>query len=109
MNRPTVDKADFTHEALAIAALSFLASDPERLGRFLAVTGLGPETLRDAAARPGFLTAILDYLMSDETLLVAFAANAGIAPEAVTRAQARLSDTEGVKEAEGNAGENDFS
>ncbi|MGV6874882.1 DUF3572 domain-containing protein [Pseudochelatococcus sp. B33] len=87
-------KADFQSdsgdEALAIAALSFLASDPERLGRFLAVTGLGPETLRQAASRPGFLVAVLDYLASDETLLVAFAANAGLEPEAVVRAHRRL-------------------
>lgn len=74
-------------EALAIAALSFLAAEPERLGRFLAVTGLGPENLREAAARPGFLAAILDYLASDETLLVAFAANAGVDPETVARAR----------------------
>ncbi|MGI6245610.1 MAG: DUF3572 domain-containing protein [Pseudochelatococcus sp.] len=80
-------------ETLAIAALSFLAGEPERLGRFLAVTGLGPETIREAATTPGFLVAVLDYLAGDESLLVAFAANAGIAPEAVAAAHARaLSD-----------------
>lgn len=77
-------------ESLAIRALSFLAGDAERLGRFLAVTGLGPETIRRAASDPGFLAAILDYLASDETLLVAFAANAGVLPDAVTRARQRL-------------------
>lgn len=77
-------------EALAITALTFLASDAERLGRFLSVTGLGPETLRQAAARPGFLVAVLDYLATDETLLLAFAANAGLAPEAVADAHRRL-------------------
>lgn len=80
-------------ETLAIEALSFLASDPERLGRFLAVTGLGPETLRQAAARPDFLAAILDYFIGDETLLVAFAANAGMEPETVVRAHQRLAGT----------------
>ena len=59
-------------ESLAIKALAFLASDPERLGRFLAITGLGPETIRKAASNPGFLVAVLDYLANDETLLVAF-------------------------------------
>ncbi|MFC0219188.1 DUF3572 domain-containing protein [Pseudochelatococcus lubricantis] len=77
-------------EALAISALAFLAGEPERLGRFLAITGLGPETIRGAASNPGFLTAVLDYLANDETLLVAFAANVGIAPEAVAQAQTRL-------------------
>lgn len=75
-------------KSLAIKALAFLAGDPERLGRFLAITGLGPETIRKAATNPGFLVAVLDYLASDETLLVAFAANAGILPEKVAQAQA---------------------
>lgn len=94
-----MSKTDFQpdsgDEALAITALSFLAGDPERLGRFLAVTGLGPETLRQAAARPGFLAAVLDYLAGDETLLLAFAANAGLAPEAVVRARQRLGGGDG--------------
>lgn len=90
-------------DALAIAALSFIAGDAERLGRFLAVTGLGPGTLREAAARPDFLAAILDYLSGDETLLVTFAANAGVQPEAVVRAQHRLSGADGGGEGKGGA------
>ncbi len=33
-------------EGLAIQALTFIAEDPERLGRFLAVTGIGPAEIR---------------------------------------------------------------
>lgn len=77
-------------ESLAIKALAFLAGDPERLGRFLAITGLGPETIRKAASNPGFLAAVLDYLSSDETLLVTFAANAGVAPEKVSQARSLI-------------------
>ena len=36
--------AEFATEA-AIAALGFLADDPERLERFLALSGLGPQNL----------------------------------------------------------------
>ena len=32
-------------EELAIAALSFIAAETERLGRFLALTGIGPESI----------------------------------------------------------------
>ena len=32
-------------EIVAIQALNFIAGDPERLGLFLAETGIGPETL----------------------------------------------------------------
>ena len=42
-------------EIVAIQALSFIAGEPERLGLFLAETGVGPETLRNAAADPKFL------------------------------------------------------
>jgi hypothetical protein len=75
---------------LAIAALSFIASDPEQLGRFLALTGIGPESIRDAASEPGFLLGVLDHLAGDEALLVAFANQNGIDPEDVTRAREAL-------------------
>ncbi|MEO6947009.1 MAG: DUF3572 family protein, partial [Nitrobacter sp.] len=39
-------------EIVAIQALSFVAGDTERLGRFLAETGIGPETLRASASDP---------------------------------------------------------
>ncbi len=50
---------------------SFLATDPERLGRFLAITGIGPEAIRTAAADPQFLAGVLDHVVSDEPLLLA--------------------------------------
>ena len=77
-------------EAVAIAALSFLAADPERLGRFLATSGLGPETLRTAASEPNFLAGVLDHVVENEQLLVLFAEHEGIDPFDVTRARMRL-------------------
>ena len=74
-------------EAIAIQALSFLASEPERLGRFLAVTGIGPESIRAAAATPGFLAGILDYLIANEALLLDFTAERGFDPASVVRAR----------------------
>jgi hypothetical protein len=79
-------------EALAIAALGFLADDPERLSRFLALSGLGPGNLRQAAADPSFLLAVLDHLAGDERLLVAFASAQRLDPSAVARARAALAD-----------------
>src|SRR5437763_3717547 len=60
-------------EELAIAALGFIAGDDERLGAFLALTGIAPESLRTAAREPNFLLGVLDHLASDEALLIAFA------------------------------------
>ena len=75
---------------MAIEALAWLAGDPTRLERFLALSGLGPQNLRRAAADPGFLGAILDYLAANESLLIEFSTYSKRAPEAIARAQARL-------------------
>jgi hypothetical protein len=77
-------------EELAIAAFGFIAAEPERLGRFLAITGIGPESIRAAARDPQFLVGVLDHLTGDEPLLVAFAAAQEIAPDAVMRASEAL-------------------
>jgi hypothetical protein len=74
-------------ESVAIQALAFLAEDPEQLDRFLALTGIGPESLRDAAREPNFLLGVLDHLAGDERLVHAFATQLEIAPEVVTRAR----------------------
>jgi Protein of unknown function (DUF3572) len=77
-------------EALAVQALNFLAAEPEQLSRFLALSGIGPDSIRAAAAEPGFLAGVLAYLGEDEALLVAFAAEAGVKPSAVDRARTVL-------------------
>ena len=77
-------------EALAIAALGFLAADSDRLERFLALSGLTPESLRRAAATAGFLPSVLAHVASDERLVLAFAAAEGCDPSLIGAAQAGL-------------------
>jgi hypothetical protein len=77
-------------EGLAIQALAFIAGDGERLGRFLAVTGIGPAEIRTAAREPGFLIGVLDYMASDEQLISAFAAEADLDPSDIERGRAVL-------------------
>jgi hypothetical protein len=86
--RPEVTRE--SAEMLAIQALNFLAEDPERLGRFLAITGLEAQSLRDAAHEPNFLLGVLDHLAGDERLLTEFAAQHELTPETVTRARDML-------------------
>ena len=74
-------------ESLAVQALSFLAGEPERLARFLALTGIGPDRIRAAAASPGFLAGVLDHVASEDALVTAFAGEAGIKPEEVEKAR----------------------
>ena len=78
----------------AIEALGWLAADDDRLERFLAVSGLVPQNLRQAAAEPGFLAAVLDYFASNEALLVDFARDCARRPEEVARAHAVLQGPE---------------
>jgi hypothetical protein len=73
-------------EALSIEALSFLASDPERLERFLSLSGLDPATIRLAASDSGFLAAVLEHFCTDESLLLAFSANTGRDPADIGKA-----------------------
>ena len=61
-------------EELAIAALGFIAGEPEQLGRFLAMTGIGPDSLRDGRARAAISRRRARSRGGDEALLLAFAA-----------------------------------
>src|SRR5436309_9295490 len=74
-------------EKLAIQALGYLAGEPERLGVFLAATGIGPEMIRKAAADPAFLAGVLDHVIADEPLLLAVAHHAGVPPHEIAHAQ----------------------
>lgn len=86
---PTREEA----ETLALSALAFLAADADRLGRFLAETGIGPDTLMRQAGTPATMCAVLDHILTDESLLLVFAADAGLKPEQVALAQAILAGT----------------
>ena len=76
---------------MAIQALGFLAADDERLGRFLAATGLGPSDIRAAAREKRFLAGVLDHLAEHESDMLTFAQEADVTPERLTRARALLS------------------
>jgi len=77
-------------ETVAIQALSFLAADHTRLARFLAETGLGPETMRGAAQSPEFLVSVLDFVLGDENLLKEFAEAHELKPSTVGAAREAL-------------------
>jgi len=80
-----------TAEMLAIRALQYLAGDPGQIARFLALSGIAPEDVREAAKSADFLSGVLDFLMGDEAALVAFAASAGCEPGEVAVARDTLS------------------
>ena len=79
-------------EIVAIQALSFIAGEPERLGLFLAESGIGPETLRHAAADPRFLASVLDFVMRDDATVKAFANVSQLHPTNIAAAHQALND-----------------
>jgi hypothetical protein len=79
-------------EIVAVQALSFIAGDPERLGLFLAETGIGPETLRTAAGDPHFLTSVLEFVLRDDATVKAFASASQLHPTNIAAAHQVLSD-----------------
>ena len=91
MRKPTQNPREVA-EIVAIQALSFIAGDPERLGTFLAESGIGPETLRTAAADPHFLASVLDFVMRDDATVKAFAAASQLHPTNIAAAHQALTD-----------------
>jgi hypothetical protein len=65
-------------QTLALNALTHLAGDSEMLGRFLGISGLEPNDLRQRAGDPELLAAVIDFLLSDENLCTGFLAAEGI-------------------------------
>lgn len=77
-------------EGLAIEVLVFLSGDEKRFHAYLNVTGLDPQTIREAAGDSNFLTSVLDYLMQDESLLLQFCELQAISPTAIPSAHSQL-------------------
>jgi Protein of unknown function (DUF3572) len=84
--RPTRERA----EMLAIQALGFIAEEPERLGRFLDLTGIPVEHVRAVARERGFLAGVLEHMLGDENLLTSFADSAGVDPAEIAGARSAL-------------------
>jgi len=73
-------------EETAVAILGWLASEPDMLGRFLALTGLEAGQLRHAVNDTGFLAGMIDFVMGHEPTLLAFCEATGTKPETVATA-----------------------
>lgn len=85
---PRMTEADAT--AMAQQALVFLSQDEELLGRFLALSGVGPAEIRTRIGDPAFLAGILDFLLAHEPSVIAFAGWADIDPILPSQARALL-------------------
>jgi Protein of unknown function (DUF3572) len=91
LRKPTHNPREVA-EIVAVQALAFVAGDPERLGLFLAESGIGPETLRTAAADPHFLGHVLDFVLRDDATVKAFASASQLHPTNIAAAHQALND-----------------
>lgn len=78
MKTPRINRAEA--EVIALKALGFLASDPDRLGRFLTLSGVDLADIATVAESPEFLAGLLNHLLQDESLLLTFTAEQEMDP-----------------------------
>ena len=90
MMRPKITESTEEAEVAALKALGFLAADPERLTRFMDLSGLDIATIRASAGDPAFLGGILDHLLADDSLLLIFAEEHGLKPERIAQLRRKL-------------------
>ncbi len=82
-------------ETIALQGLTFLAGDPQRLVRFLSLTGLSPQDLKGFGRDPNLQMALMEYLLGDESLLLVFTSEAGVSPEVIAPAYELLAQAAG--------------
>ncbi len=73
-----------------MAALAWVLSDTSRAERFLALTGLSPESLRATVGAPATHRAVLDFLCAHEPDLLAAAESLGVEPGQLAGLRERL-------------------
>ena len=76
--------------SITLNLVGFIASDDDRLERFLNLSGISLEDLRSGAANPAFQGFVLDYALQDEKLIVDFSVNAGIKADLIQMARFAL-------------------
>ncbi len=77
-------------ETTALAALAATLTDERRAARFLDLTGLSPDGIRDSLGDRRVLAACLAFLEAHEPDLIAVADALDMKPEAIVAARAEL-------------------
>jgi hypothetical protein len=78
--------------ALGLFALATAVSDERRGRRFLDLTGIGTDELRERAAEPALLAALIRFLEAHEPDLLAVAEAMEVKPEALVAARRELEE-----------------
>ena len=75
---------------LSLAALGWLLTEPDRAERYLALTGLDPDSLRAGLNDPSVLQSCLDFLANYEPDLIRAAEALAVTPEELIAAREHL-------------------
>ena len=79
---------------IAISGLSYIAANEDETERFLALTGLTIDEMRNAASNPGFCLGVLDFFMGFEPALLKFAESIDHDPQDIVDARTILAGPE---------------
>ncbi|MCH8616774.1 DUF3572 domain-containing protein [Sphingomonas sp. SM33] len=77
-------------EALALSALAATFTDERRAQRFLDLSGIGTDELRERASDPDLLAALLRFLEGHEPDLLNVAEAIGVKPQELVAAREEL-------------------
>ena len=75
---------------IILKLLVFLSTDEDRLTRFLALSGIDPQDLRDRHGDPVFQGFLMDYLFQDDQTTCAFCEDIQTSPEDLMRLRQKL-------------------
>jgi hypothetical protein len=76
--------------AIALAALAATLTDERRAQRFLDVTGIGTDELRQRLGEPALMAGVLAFLEAHEPDLLSVSEQIGMPPEHLVRARREL-------------------
>lgn len=88
---PVSEEPALSPQTLALAALGWVLEDHDRAGRYLELTGLDPDTLREGLGDPAVLASTLDFLANHEPDLIRAAEALAVTPEELIAARQELS------------------
>ncbi|MCY4259228.1 MAG: DUF3572 domain-containing protein [Rhodobacteraceae bacterium] len=77
-------------EILAIRVMEWLATDNDKMRRFLASTGMTLTEIRTQLDNPDVLASVLDFLLLDDREITEFCRTSGYRPEAPMQARHAL-------------------
>lgn len=85
------DQGPPSAETLALAALGWVLEDADRAERYLALTGMDPDTLRAGLGQRHVQASALEFLANHEPDLIRAAEAMAVTPEELIAAQQELS------------------